>query len=63
MNQLKKLTSLVMLTGISSSVLSHEGLHAAGQLNLMGGHLSMMEISIAVIAVVACYAWSRKQKH
>jgi len=63
MNQLKKLASFVMLASITTVSFSHEGIHAAGQLNAVGGHLNLMEISIAVIAVAACYAWGRKQKH
>jgi len=58
---MKTLILAMSLFCLSAVVQSHEGLHAAGQLNVGLSHVNLFEVSVTVLVVLTCYAWARKK--
>ena len=61
MNLINKmaLTAIVLL--LPSVLQAHEGMHAAAQTHIGESHMGIMEISLAVIAMVVCGIWALKE--
>jgi hypothetical protein len=53
------LTSLAFI--VNGVVFAHEGLHASGQVHAGENHISLLELSLAVIATVLLVAYQLKK--
>ena len=58
MKLINKMTLLIITLSMPSLLLAHEGLHAAGQLNVGEQHMGLLEVSLAVLSLVAIGAWA-----
>ena len=57
-SQFSVLTVLVLSSVVS---FAHQGMHAAGQAHVGEHHMGLMEIALAVIAMLVFGAWALKE--
>ena len=57
-NQLVLSVVTLILPGI---LFAHEGMHATGQAHVGESHMGLMEVSLAVLALLAVGAWFLKE--
>tara|TARA_R110001592_G_scaffold357915_1_gene661791 strand:- start:2912 stop:3112 length:201 start_codon:yes stop_codon:yes gene_type:complete len=57
----QKISFIVLGIIIHSLAFAHEGLHAAGQLNVGENHMGLFEVALAVIATVFVVAFQIKK--
>jgi hypothetical protein len=55
-----KITLIVMCFLLPSIALAHSGMHAAGQAHVGENHMGLLEVSMAVIAIIVVGIWSLK---
>lgn len=61
MNFVNKITLTAIMFLIPSVLLAHEGMHASAQTHIGESHMGLMEISLAVLAMVAVGIWALKE--
>ena len=54
-------SALLALVFVSALTFAHQGMHAAGQAHVGEHHMGLMEIALAVIAMVIFGAWALKK--
>ena len=59
--RVKTMNLMIVILCLTSLVCAHEGLHAAGQVNMNGYHMGLFEVSLAVLAVVTYIVWRKKE--
>jgi len=61
MNLVNKITLMAITFLLPSVLLAHEGMHASAQTHIGENHMGLMEISLAVLAIVAIGLWALKE--
>jgi len=46
---------------VPSVLIAHEGMHASAQTHIGEGHMGLMEISLAVLAIISAGFWALKE--
>lgn len=59
-NMMNQISALIVLMFVSVTSFAHQGMHAAGQAHVGEHHMGLMEIALAVIAMIAVGAWALK---
>ncbi|KZY30609.1 MULTISPECIES: hypothetical protein [unclassified Oleiphilus] len=54
-------SALIAMMMVSLASLAHEGMHASGQAHVGESHMGLMEVSLAVMAMLAVGAWALKE--
>ena len=58
MNIINKLALNVVMLLVPGIIWAHEGMHASAQTHIGDSHMGMMEISLAVLAMVSVGIWA-----
>jgi hypothetical protein len=61
MNLINKIILSALMLLLPSILLAHEGMHASAQTHVGESHMGLMEISLAVLAIVAFGIWALKE--
>jgi len=61
MNVINKITLTVVMFLVPSILLAHDGMHASAQTHIGESHMGLMEVSIAVLAIISVGIWALKE--
>jgi|GEM_PF-4101528 len=61
MNLVNKMTLTVIMFLLPSVLLAHEGMHATAQTHIGESHMGLMEVALAVLAIVSVGIWALKE--
>jgi len=61
MRFVNKLTLTAIMFLVPSVLIAHEGMHASAQTHIGEGHMGLMEISLAVLAIISAGFWALKE--
>ena len=61
MKVVNKMTLIVVMFFMSGLLMAHEGMHASAQTHIGESHMGLMEISLAVLAIITVGIWALKE--
>ena len=61
MELIKKINFMLLVLCLPNLVWGHDGLHAAGQVNVGSYHMGMLEVSLVVVVFIVSFIWFKKK--
>ncbi|MFT7372205.1 MAG: hypothetical protein ACI9T9_000887 [Oleiphilaceae bacterium] len=61
MNVVNKIILSVVMSLVPSMLMAHEGMHSSAQMHIGDSHMGLMEVSLAVLVIIAVGIWALKE--